>query len=57
MSKPLSYSLIEFKNGIRFNVFGLLNTPKDNSVYSIKAVIGADLKAFTIDNVDWENSN
>ena len=57
MSKHVSYTRIEFKDGVRFNVLGLLNTPKDNSVYNIKAFIGAGSNPIKINSVDWENSN
>ena len=39
-----------------FNLFGLLNTPKDNSIYRIKAMIGADYTT-EVDSVDWNASN
>jgi hypothetical protein len=57
MSKRVSYTRIEYKDGIRFNVLGLLNTPKDNSVYNITAIIGAETNVIKINNVDWDNSN
>lgn len=41
------------KRGFTFNIFGLLNTPKDNSIYSIKASIGNDYSTL-LEQVDWE---
>jgi len=60
MSKRVSYTPIEYKDGIRFNVLGLLNTPRDNSVYNITATIGVGThctNVIKINNVDWDNSN
>ena len=57
MSKRVSYTRIEFKDGVRFNIWGLLNTPKDNSVYNVTATIGGEKNAIKISNIDWENSN
>ena len=57
MSKRVSYTKVEFKGGVRFNLFGLVNTPKDNSIYTIKATIGNTAPAIIINNVDWENSH
>ena len=43
-------------NGFMFNVFGLLNTSLDNSVYNVRAIIGTDYTT-NFDKVDWNNSN
>ena len=57
MSKRVSYTRVEFKGGVRFNLLGLVNTPKDNSIYTIKATIGTIATPIIINNVDWENSH
>ena len=40
--------------GFKFNLFGLLNTARDNSFYKVQAYVCG--KTFKFENVDWEHS-
>jgi hypothetical protein len=40
--------------GFRFNVFGIFNSSRDNSIYKVKARVG-DLE-FNFNEIDWNFS-
>lgn len=47
--------MTEIGLGLKLNVYGLYNTPKDGALYTVKASI-ANL-SFYFNEVDWEFSN
>lgn len=47
-------NVIDFQNGFQFNVLGILNTNRDNSIYKITAFIG-DL-VFEFKEIDWQTT-
>ena len=50
--EKLNYA--SFNQGVQFNLYGILNTPPDNSVYKVTAKLGTN--CYDVDQIDWQNT-